>query len=396
MNILVSVVFSGLTGALVIPSLVLFGEVFSAVFLRRSASAEKLGAARGSIAVLVPAHNESSGLIPTLEDIKRQLCVDDRLVVVADNCSDDTAAIAASCGAEVTVRSDPSRIGKGYALDWGVRYLTKKPPQTVIVIDADCRISLDALETLAVQSTTTARPAQALYLMTAPAEAKINYQVAEFAWRLRNWVRPLGLHNLGLPCQLMGTGMAFPWPVFRAAKLSSDALVEDLQLGLDLAALGYAPVFCPSALVTSTFPQSREGAEAQRQRWEHGHLGLISRRFLPSVVRSITHRNLFWFTLIIDLLVPPLSLMVIILSSATLLTALSIIFGGSMIAFAITLSCLALTGLAVGFAWFTFAREILPPRKLALIPVYMIAKLWPYLGALFGRKVSHWVRADRG
>jgi glycosyltransferase involved in cell wall biosynthesis len=56
--------------------------------------------------VIVPAHNESAGILPTIEDIKRQLSPGDRLLVVADNCSDDTAAVAAAAGAEVIARDD--------------------------------------------------------------------------------------------------------------------------------------------------------------------------------------------------------------------------------------------------------------------------------------------------
>jgi hypothetical protein len=89
------------------------------------------------------------------------------------------------------------------------------------------------------------RPVQSLYLMTAPCESAINHQVAEFAWRLKNQVRPLGLRALGLPCQLMGTGMAFPWDIIRSAELASGFIVEDLKLGLDLADAGHPPVFCP-------------------------------------------------------------------------------------------------------------------------------------------------------
>src|ERR1700761_87287 len=52
------------------------------------------------LAVIIPAHNESTGILPTISDIKPQLKDGDRLLVIADNCSDDTAAIAAAAGAE--------------------------------------------------------------------------------------------------------------------------------------------------------------------------------------------------------------------------------------------------------------------------------------------------------
>ena len=101
-------------------------------------------------------------------------------------------------------------MGKGYALDFGLKHLAANPPDIVIIIDADCRVSENAIETMAQACAATGRPVQVLDLMTAPEGSPINYRVAEFAWRVKNWVRPLGLSALGLPCQLMGTGMAFP------------------------------------------------------------------------------------------------------------------------------------------------------------------------------------------
>ncbi len=129
------------------------------------------------------------------------------------------------------------------------------------MVDADCRLAEGAIDRLAAACAMTGRPVQALYLMTVPYELKINQQVAGFAWRVKNWVRPLGLAALGLPCQLMGTGMAFPWHVIRATDLATGAIVEDLKLGLDLAAAGHPPLFCPSARVTRQFAISAQGAD---------------------------------------------------------------------------------------------------------------------------------------
>src|SRR5262245_28326017 len=77
---------------------------------------------RQRVALLAPAHDESTGLLAMLEDVRAPLVAGDRLIVVADNCTDDTAAVAAA-GAEVVQRHDLARIGKGYALDWGLQHL---------------------------------------------------------------------------------------------------------------------------------------------------------------------------------------------------------------------------------------------------------------------------------
>jgi cellulose synthase/poly-beta-1,6-N-acetylglucosamine synthase-like glycosyltransferase len=162
---------------------------------------------------------------------RAQLGPEDRVLVVADNCSDATAEIAAANGAEVVVRNDAERRGKGYALDFGVRHLERSPPEVVVVVDADCELHPGSVDRLARSCAETKRPAQALDLMRAPAGAGLKVRIAEFAWVVKNQVRPLGCRRLGLPCQLMGTGMAFPWDVLREAPLASGHIVEDLRLG---------------------------------------------------------------------------------------------------------------------------------------------------------------------
>ena len=250
---------------LVIPIAIFFIEVVAAIALpQRDCPAPPGDGRRQRVAVLLPAHNESTGILPTLADIKAQIRAGDRLLVVADNCTDDTAAVAAAAGAEVVDRNEPERRGKGYALAWGLRHLGVDPPEIVIIIDADCRLAEGVIDRLAAACAVTHRPVQALDLMTAPDASPINFRVAEFAWRLKNWVRPLGLRALGLPCQLMGTGMAFPWDVIRSADLASGSIVEDLKLGLDLALAGNPPIFCPSPGVISDFPLTVEGIQSQR------------------------------------------------------------------------------------------------------------------------------------
>ena len=118
------------------PAAILFIEVLAAVAARQSAS-QRHDPQRPAIGILMPAHDEAPVIASTLTAISPELRASDRLLVVADNCSDDTAAVAARHGAEVIERTDASRRGKGYALDFGVRHLAARPPDVVLVIDAD-------------------------------------------------------------------------------------------------------------------------------------------------------------------------------------------------------------------------------------------------------------------
>src|SRR6266542_1378521 len=122
---------------------------------------------RGSAAVLVPAHDEQEGVGRTVESIKRDLRDGDRVVVIADNCSDSTARVARNCGAEVVERFDDNRRGKGFALDAGLQYLGDNSPAFVMMIDADTDVVPGTIDALAEQVTRTARPAQAINLLEA-------------------------------------------------------------------------------------------------------------------------------------------------------------------------------------------------------------------------------------
>jgi glycosyltransferase involved in cell wall biosynthesis len=387
-------VLMGVAGILAVPCAIFSIEIFVFIFLANRALPAIGTGRRGRVAVLIPAHDEANGIVTTLDDIKVQLRSTDRVLVVADNCSDDTAAIAVSSGAEVTVRSDPARIGKGYALDWGLSYLATAPSDIVIMVDADCRVIAGTIDRLAWLCEATQRPAQSLYLMKAAGSA-INHQVAEFAWRIKNWARPSGLNTLGLPCQLMGTGMAFPWTVIRSIDLSSGIIVEDLKLGLDLASSGKAPIFCPSAIVTSTFSPSVKGEAAQRKRWEYGHLGLIITTAPRLLFEAVKRRNLNLMVMVLDLIVPPLSLLGSSLVVVAALGAIAASVGGSPVALELSLVNLTVVIAATFLAWSKIGRDILPLRSFALILSYFMGKLRIYWSFLSGQKISSWIRADR-
>jgi cellulose synthase/poly-beta-1,6-N-acetylglucosamine synthase-like glycosyltransferase len=379
-----------------VPAIVLLIEVLAAMARpQRNEPLRVVPTLPRRLAVIVPAHNEGSELIPTLRDVKAQLRVGDRLLVVADNCSDDTAAIAAAEGAEVVERRDQTRIGKGYALDWGLQHLSQDPPDVVIVIDADCRATADAIRQLANTCATTGQPVQALYLMTAPPTSGIGHQVAEFAFRLKNWMRPLGLQALGLPCQLTGTGMAFPWQVIRSVNLGSGSITEDLTLGLDLAAAGHGPLFCQSARFNSVFPETRRGTDTQRQRWEQGHISTILQTAPRLIWAALAHRNLGLLALAIDVAVPPLALLGALLISILSLSAFVALLTGAVAA--LIISTLGIVAFAVaGFlAWLQHGRDVLPVRAFVLVPRYILWKLGIYGTIASRRGPQQWIRTDR-
>jgi cellulose synthase/poly-beta-1,6-N-acetylglucosamine synthase-like glycosyltransferase len=350
-------------------------------------------AMRPSLVVLVPAHNESRGLLPTLADVISQLRRSDRLLVIADNCSDDTAELAEAAGAEVVKRKDLDRIGKGYALDFGLRHLRDNVPEVVIVLDADCRLEKGAIDQLAISCGLTGKPAQAIYVMTAPPQASIGRRIAEFAWRIKNDLRPRGLAALGLPCQLMGSGMAFPRKVIGMADLATDHLAEDLDLGLRLAFAGHAPQLCPTAVVRSEFPSTDQAAAAQRQRWEHGHLAVLVKRALPYLAAAARNGNWRLFALSLDAAVPPLILLGLLIATLFAASCCLALAGATLVPFIATAIGMVLFVSGLMLAWTIRGRDLLPAATLVSLIPYIASKFAIYARAFASDK--KWVRTDR-
>ncbi|WP_431260917.1 glycosyltransferase family 2 protein [Roseateles chitinivorans] len=351
------------------------------------------------IAIVMPAHNEGRGLRPTLMQALAQLGPSDRIVVVADNCSDDTAAQAREFDITVVERTHATERGKGYALDFGVRALerlaleTGHAPDVVIVLDADCTLGPQLLPRIAAVAHATGRPVQATYLMTA-ANDGLKARVAEFAMRVKNLVRPRGMHQAGLPCGLYGTGMAFPWHVAVQAPLASGHLAEDMQLGVRLAQLGAPPLLCEDARVTSVFANSSEGEASQRTRWEHGHLAMLVGEGPKLLWQSMRPGRGAQLLQVMDMLVPPLALLGMLLMGWTAVQLLLALVLGWTAPFVLSLLGLVALLLAIVLAQRRWAGDILTLGELARAPFILLAKIPLYLRFIVKRQVD-WVRTKR-
>jgi cellulose synthase/poly-beta-1,6-N-acetylglucosamine synthase-like glycosyltransferase len=375
-----------------------FSEVLAGCFALRkekTAPVAALGARSHRTTVLIPAHNEGAGILPTLRDVQAQIGPNDRILVIADNCTDDTAAIVHAAGVDVIVRADPTRRGKGYALEFGVRHLGLNSSDVVIMLDADCRLGENALRNLSDSAMASGRPVQSLYLMLAPENAPVGKGVNLFAWRVKNWIRPLGLKLLGLPTQLVGTGMAFPLSLLLDRDLGNSRLAEDTALGIALASEGYPPLFTSEARVHSYFPMSQAGSEQQRERWEKGHLDNIIDLVPVALAKSLRDRNLGLAALAIDMAVPPLSLLVLVTVLCEILGGAAFVLGAPPAALAIpSLSALLLV-LGTVLAWTAVGRDVLPLRELLRLPLHVNQKLGFYRRIASGKATSAWIRTDR-
>lgn len=345
-------------------------------------------------AILMPAHNEGLGLEAVLHATLPQLGDRDRLLVVADNCHDNTAAIARHAGATVIERHDIWHRGKGYALDFGLRWLATDPPDVVVIADADCYFEAGAIAQITQQAATQRCPVQALYLMAQPTHPGPGSMVSAFAFLLKNQVRSSGLARLGLPCLLTGTGMAFPWEVLHTVSLASDNLVEDMQLGLDLAIAGSAPRFCPTARVNGSLPSNGVAADHQRTRWEHGHLHTMLIQVPRLFNQALRQGRVDLLAIALDLCIPPLSLLVMLWAGLLACALLLGLLGAPWMPAFILGGQGGLMAIALLSAWATFGRDTIGVRSLLSIPFYVLAKFPRYLKFVTHRQ-TEWIRTER-
>lgn len=351
-------------------------------------------------AFLVPAHNESSGIAATVESLRSVDWPADRfdVVVVADNCSDDTAAVAAAAGARVLVRENKDLRGKGYALELGFAEILKTDTDAVVVVDADTIVSANLLVAFATRIEDGALAMQAEYGVR-NVDASWRTQLMALALAMFHTLRSNARERLGLSAGLRGNGMCFTRECLQRFPQKAYGLVEDVEQGLALGRGGVRVVAVVDAHVLGEMVSGGKASESQRRRWEDGRAKL-KREVLPAVVKdALRTRSLLLLDLAMDLLVPPLSTVALLVTAGVVVEAVRVVVvvvvaGGAVdavTALALVPSvCLALyvvrgmqlSGLGL--------RSVV---VLAKAPAYVAWKVWLKLRG--NKKSDAWVRTAR-
>lgn len=349
---------------------------------------------RPRLTVVIPAHNEEVGIGNTVSDVIQQLTEGDRILVVADNCNDRTAEIAMQCGAEVAIRHNSEKRGKSYAMEFGLKFLSEDRPEVVIFVDADCRLSANALTELATSAGSLDRPVQGSYIFGGKEGSVASNLASSLTLRFKNHIRPLGSSRIGMPCQLTGSGMAFPWHSLQNVTVANGSLTEDAELGIELALSGYPPVFCVEAKIDGSVPKGWDAHVQQRRRWEQGYLKSILTNAPRMIFKAIIHCRpaLLWSAL--DLCIPPLALLGLIWFLAFCMAAVAVLTGTSSLPLYLLLTGAVLMGSSIVLGWFIHCRKEVGLKSLLLIPWFVIRKLTIYCSLLFKRE-HVWVRTER-
>lgn len=346
------------------------------------------------IAVVVPAHNEEATIAKTVANI---LACDypreDRsLFVIADNCSDNTAARAEEAGAVVVVRVDPDNRGKGQALDWFLRShsMSLKPYDVLVLLDADVEVAQDFFRAMRdAFADPTVQAAQSYNGVANPSENwRTALTYAGFAGV--NHLRPLGQMRLFGGTMLKGTGMAFRTEALLARGWPARSIVEDMEMTLTLAQTGVAVHYVPEARMVSCAEKTASQASSQRRRWEGGRFQLMAHYVPRLLFLSVRRPRLLLTGLLLELLTPPLTVALL----TTVLWGVVSSVRGWYEASGVAAFCLAGLGVYVATALYLVRAPRRVWAALLQAPFFIVWKFVVYCGLIL-RPEKNWVRTAR-
>ncbi len=268
-------------------------------------------------AILIPAHDEErviANLVSNLNKLRYpRSCYE--VIVIADNCTDNTAKVAKNAGATVWERKDSIRRGKQHALSWAFkRVLKMKRFDAVCVFDADNLVSLNFLEKVNEMFCSGEKVVQCYLDTKNPFDSWVTKAYALGYW-ISNRVFQLARWHVGLSAVLGGTGFAIALDLVKKYALNLTSVTEDLELTVKLNLDGIKIGWIHDAKVYDEKPLTLRDSWNQRLRWMRGHWDVAWRYSLPLFKKAMLEGKLH----VLDMFFYALSPLRVIVSGAVIL-----------------------------------------------------------------------------
>ncbi|KAB2842337.1 MAG: glycosyltransferase, partial [Burkholderiales bacterium] len=274
------------------------------------------------IAIIVPAHNESLLIGDTVTEALALDYPHDAftVLVIADNCTDDTATLARAAGARVLERQ--GNPGKGQGLNDALKLLLEENWQAFLVLDADSQLHRATLRALDGALAAGAAAVQIRYGVLNPKDS-LRTRAMELSTASFNALRPRGKANLGLSAGINGNGFCLARETVLRVPYLAHSIVEDIEYHILLLRAGLRVAFLDQVWVKAQMPIGGRGAQVQRVRWERGRVITI-RNYAPQLLRDLARGHPRALDGLIDVLMPPVSLVFLLLLPA-------LIWGGAWV-----------------------------------------------------------------
>ncbi|MCH4157037.1 MAG: glycosyltransferase [Acidaminococcaceae bacterium] len=260
-----------------------------------------------TFALIVCAHNEERVIGQLVENLKllnynHQLY---DIYVVADNCQDQTAAVAAKAGALVQERFSDSGKGKGFALEWMFHRLfaMDKKYDAVCIFDADNLVHPNFLKEMNSRLCHGEKIIQGYLDTKNPEDSWVSAMFAISFW-ITNHIWHLAKYNIGLSCVLGGTGMCIDTEVLKRHGWGATCLTEDEEFTMKALMEGIPTTWAHDAVIYDEKPLTFKAAWNQRVRWAQGNFD-VANRYIPKMLfKGIKEHNILLLDGVIDMFQP--------------------------------------------------------------------------------------------
>lgn len=401
--LLLSLAFFGFVAILPFSALIL--AITGAIYFLREKRPSQDPYCSHTFTVMVPAHDEQASIEATVTNLLALDYPTDRfeVLVIADNCSDETARIARDAGATVLERFHDTKKSKGYALEYALEHLRAyqvdgpgsdgqaDPKHAYVVIDADSIADAALLRRLNDYHCAGYDWLQAYYTASNPEESDYT-KMLTYAFALFNGCWQLGLSLLGLGACFRGNGMSFTKAGLMRHPFNVYGLTEDLEFSWRLRIEGEKIAFLPHVKVYGEMVKEQDdAAQSQRVRWEQGRAAL-KKAYGPKVWSSTDLSVIDKIAYLADLYMLPLTKYLAVLLGLTIAVFavnLTTGSGGRLLTYGIIL--LTIFGC---YSVSPLFRLNLPIGYLAV--VYKVPKyvLWKLI-LFFKKDQKAWVRTKR-
>ena len=342
---------------------------------------------------LVPAHNEQLLIESCVRSILRIRYPTTHygVVVVADNCTDRTAALARAAGARCLERNDPARPGKPQAIAWALQQpAIMNDHDAVVIVDADTVVAPDFAAALAGAVPLNGKAVQAYFDVRNRTETALTRLATLLAAVTHRFAYPLK-QRAGLNVPLVGNGLCIGTTALREHGWMAFSIAEDWEMYARLTARGVLIEGMPNAVVYAQEARTLRQSWSQRQRWTAGKLTVLA-RVGPSILHS---RRIGWrqkLDAIAELSTPGpvlhLSLAIVVISVALVTPWPAVIMA------------LAAGSLLRPFAYTVAALRVQPDpvrtlAAFAFLPVYALWRLGAAAAAVTMLGDKPWIRTQR-
>lgn len=346
-------------------------------------------------AAIIAARNEEAVIANLIDSLHKQNYPKDLLdiIVVADNCTDNTAKIAKAAGAIVYERFNKVKIGKGFVLQYIFEKLLNERDiyDAFCIFDADNVVDKEFFNQMNDMIEAGYDVAQGYRDMKNASDTWVSGTHAIFYW-MENRFFNSARSCLGLSATINGTGFMITSKFIKEIGYNTHTCTEDIEFSIQTVLAGKSVGWAPFAKVYDEQPTTLSQSMRQRLRWTNGLIQCFWRYIGPLAKKIIDNPD--WVS--IDLFMYLLSFPTIIFCLlSSVMSGLFVVFRifdpmGSLLNF-----LLLAIGMFVG-CWFTGLLTLITEKKLskdmftsvASFPIFNILWVPIYIMCIFKKKVD--------